>query len=186
MKKLITITVALFLITTSFGQYFDGVLIDGKLELFVDKFKAKGFTAKNENGVAILTGKVALKDVQIFVFTTPITKLVWKITVYMPYQYTWYGIKSEYFSFLDIFKEKYGTPKESFASFLNPYYDGDGYEVSAIKTDKCLYESLWFDVSNMNISLSISKYMQIKILYENAKNADVFQKEMKQKNQNAF
>jgi hypothetical protein len=74
MKKLITITVALFLITTSFGQYFDGVLIDGKLELFVDKFKAKGFTAKNENGVAILTGKVALKDVQIFVFTTPITK----------------------------------------------------------------------------------------------------------------
>lgn len=186
MKKLITITLGLFLMTISYAQYFDGVLIDGKLEVFVDKFKAKGFTAKNENGVAILTGKVALKEVQIFVFTTPITKLVWKIAVYMPEQYTWYAIKSDYLSYLDIFKEKYGMPKESFASFLNPYYDGDGYEVSAIKSDKCLYESLWMDVSNMNISLSISKYMQVKILYENAKNAEVFQKEMKQKNKNSF
>lgn len=186
MKKLITITLALFFITTSYSQYFDGVLIDGKLEVFVEKFKAKGFTHKSESGVAILTGKVALKETQIFVFTTPITKIVWKISVYMPEQTNWYSIKYDYLSYLEILTEKYGTPKDSYSSFLNPYYEGDGYEVSAIKSDKCVYEALWNDVNNMNISVSISKYMQVKIMYENAKNANLFQKEMKQKNNNSF
>lgn len=186
MKHLVTIITALFLITTSYGQYFDGVLIDGKLDVFVNSFKAKGFTYKSESGVAILTGKVALKDAQIFVFTTPTSKIVWKIAVYMPEKTTWYGIKYDYFSYLELLTEKYGTPNDSYSSFLDPYYEGDGYEVSAIRGEKCFYEALWNNVSNMNISVSISKYMQVKFIYENAKNAIIFEKEIKQKNNSSF
>ena len=186
MKKLITITVALFLITSSYAQYFDGVFIGGRLDSFIYKFKKKGFRLEINDGTSFLYGKVAMREVQILVFATPYTNKVYKISVYMPEHNSWYSLKSDYFSYLDILKNKYGLPTESYSTFIDPYYEGDGFEEQAVKMDKTLYEAIWIGYGNTNIAVSISKYMQVKLIYENIINVELFKKEMQKTHNNSF
>ena len=98
---------------------------------------------------------------------TPISKKVWKFAVYLPAQTSWYSIKNQYQAKLSTLKDKYGEPKSSYENFINPYYEGDGYEMSAVTLDKVNYSAFW----DNGISIEISKYKQVKICYENAENS---------------
>jgi hypothetical protein len=50
--------------------------------------------------------------------------------------------------------------------FDSPYFYGDGYELQAVGLEKCHYSALW-EVENTTILLTISKFKQINIQYEN-------------------
>ena len=64
--------------------------------------------------------------------------------------------------------------ERSLSFFDNPFDEGDGYEIQALKADKGHYASYW-DKEGGIIELSISNSYNIAISYEdniNTKNAD--------------
>jgi len=158
--------------------YFNGVKVDGKITQFVEKLKLKGFTVSKtiKNGY-VMSGKFLGKTIELYIFGTPTSKLVTHVDAYFPKQTEWYTIKNEY----ETLKEKvtgiYGNPSEDFAFFSSPYYEGDGYEESAVKIGKCVYSSYWDNSNFWSIILTIEKYMQVSISYENSKNMKIREKE---------
>jgi hypothetical protein len=151
------------------AQSFDGVPISGDLPTAVSRFKSKGYKVKNymEHGV-IMTGRVSLWEVELFIFTTPRSKKVFKMTVYFPEETSWYSLKKTYNQMLNIMKDKYGEPSAIREEFVYPYYEGDGYEMSAVKNEKVQYFGLWvMETKNMNVAVEISKYKQVQLTYEN-------------------
>jgi hypothetical protein len=172
MKKIATfIFVFALLITKSniYGQEFLGIKVGGKLSEVVAKFKLKGFKVTSPDNLnPILTGKAGVSNVEVIIFSSPITKTVFKISVYLPKQNDWESIKSEYEDYLKTLTAKYGTPTSSFNFFSSPYKEGEGDEMNAITMEKCHYSAYW-----ENVSIEISEYKQVKIAYENAKNFEI-------------
>lgn len=166
-----SILLLLFLITTitTFSQEhikFMGIPIDGSIISFVEKLKTKGLVVKNkENGVYVLSGKFASYDnAEIFVFSTPKTNIVFKVVVYLPEKKTWSSIKSQYSDMVDLYSQKYALTAH-FEYFMSPYYEGDSYEEQAVKLEKAIWSS-FFKCDGGAIAVEISKYMQLKIAYE--------------------
>jgi hypothetical protein len=184
MKKILLLCLSLFIKKTINAQFFDGVKIDGSLTSVVENYKKKGYTVvKNiENGVS-MKGKALGDNIELLIFGTPKTKLAYKAVVFLTEEKSWHSIKTSYNDLLENLKSKYGEPNSSYGFFKDPYYEGDGYEVSAVKLEKCFYVSFWEDKDNANIMLSISEYMQVRIGYENAKNILIKEEEQKSQNQ---
>jgi hypothetical protein len=157
----------------SFAQEFLGIKVDGKLNEVVTKFKQKGFTitAPDSNN-PILEGKAGNLNVEIVIFSSPISKTVYKLNVYLPKQTSWSNIKSEYQDYLNTLTDKYGAPTSTYDFFESPYKEGDGDEMLGIEMEKCHYSAFW-----SNVALYISKFKQIKISYENSKNLDISESE---------
>ena len=63
------------------------------------------------------------------------------------------------------FKKKYGEPTEHFEFFSKPYYKGDGYEMQALRLDKCNYAS-YSEKENGTICVEMSKGWHQWIAYE--------------------
>lgn len=190
MKHFKSIFVAILFVLASINaksQYFDGIYVGGSLETLISKYKAKGYIFdKYHEWGAMMQGKVGDKPIELFIFVTPKTKVVCKVTIYLPKKSTWWSIKDDYETNLDMFKSKYGTPDYSFTDFLNPYYEGDGYEMSALELEKVNYAAYWFDKSNANVSVEISKFKQICVTYENVANMKIRKREQEEINSRAF
>jgi hypothetical protein len=163
------------------AQYFNEVKIDGTSTEYLAKIKAKGYVQKElfSNG----NGAILKKELnELYVFWTPKTKLVYKVSIYMPKKDSWYGLKAEYQKYSELLTNKYGSASNTYEYFTKPYYEGDGYELSAVRLDKVTYFTFW-DLSekeNTQIGLSISKYEQIEISYENYKNTLIKETEKKE------
>ena len=182
MKKLITLCL-LALTTTAFSQEFLGIKVDGTKDEIVKKFSEKGFKFVSfKDNYLQLKGIVGTNDVDLNVVFTPKTKIAWKFVVYLPEQTSWYSLKSQYNEYLDMLKAKYGEPKNKYNFFSSPYNEGDGYEMTGVKVDKCNFAAYWED----KYSIEISKFGQVKIAYENPVNSEIFTKEKKELQTNAF
>ena len=169
--------------TTLWGQEFLGVKVDGKKDATIAIFKSKGFILSSDKGnVAVLNGSAGGKKVDLFISYTPISKLVWQFKIFLPEKTSWYSLKAEYQEYLDLLTEKYGEPKDKFNFFSSPYEEGDGYELQAVELEKCSYSAFW----EKYYSVSITKWKQVKIAYENEVNSALDDKETKQINKNAF
>jgi hypothetical protein len=174
---------------TTQAQYVNGVKIDGTVQSVVAQLKTKGFTldSYSPEGFATMKGTFAGNNVELYVFVTPISKKVWKVVIYFPTVSNWYSIKNDYLEVVEVIKDKYGSPEKSFDFFSKPYYEGDGYEMTAVTMEKCFYSSYWsLPHINTNISAEISKYKQIKIAYENVENAETFSNELKKTKRSSF
>lgn len=184
MKKLLFVLLTV-LSTTSFAQSFNGITIGGKLSEFVSAMKEKGYTyvKATETGGAIMSGTLSGNIVELWISVTPKTKLVWKLSIYFPENDSWYSMKSEYEKYKSALTEKYGTPDKTFEFFKSPYYDGDGYEMTAVRVEKAVFSTYWIkNESNYAISLSITKFSQLRISYENVRNSSIDDKEKKEIN----
>ena len=186
MKNLILI-IAIFVSVNIYAQSFDGVPISGDLPTAVAKYKAKGYSLSKyiEQG-AILKGKVAGREIELFVFVTPKTKKVCKMVAFFDEETNWYSLKSTYNTFYEILTEKYGYPDDKFAKFLDPYFEGDGYEMSAVGLDKSLFAAYWYKKDNLTVAVEISKYKQVKLVYENNLMMDIKSKEQSEIESKAF
>lgn len=163
--------------TLTFAQQFDGVTITGDMPTILNKYREKGWKLiKTEPTFAVLTGSIAqYRGVELYISVTPKSKRVYKATVYLPKQTTWSNLKYEYTQFVENMTVKYGSP-ESFQYFKEPYYEGDGYEESALKNEKVVWISFW-ETLNLNLTVEITKYMQVCLTYENPVNVKYFSKE---------
>jgi hypothetical protein len=63
---------------------------------------------------------------------------------------------------------KYGKPDSDFAFFNSPYYEGDGYEESAIKLGKGTFSAFWTSNTEQfgSMHVSIEKNLTVMVRYE--------------------
>ena len=182
MKRLFILTCAiLFAVAVQAQEHmtFKGLPMNCDLASFVSQLEAKGYTKLSiDEDSAFLSGSFAGKDnCTIIVLCTTAAKLVWKVAVYFPEQTSWHSLKSEYNSFKQSYTEKYGTPR-SYEFFSDPYYEGDTYELQALRLDKCTYSS-FYDTPAGYIGLSISSTKKVCVSYEDAINVVIKRNEKK-------
>jgi hypothetical protein len=149
---------------------------DFKLQLQDKGFISRPAFGKDDDNIYSYSGKFIGQDAELMVLVSPKTKMVWKVNVFLPEQYNWSGIKSEFNSLCEKMAEKYGPPSDKYSSFSGPYKEGDGHELQAISEDKCSYEYLWESESGF-ITVKIWGYdgesAQLEVGYEDKKSADV-------------
>lgn len=187
MKKFILTIVLAISVSFISAQSFNGVPLEGDLTTCITRFKAKGFVVNKyiDNG-AILKGKVANYQIELYVFTTPKSKKVYKAVAFVEKDLSWASLKYNYEKFVALFTEKYGTPTNKLERFIDPYYEGDGYEMTAVSTEKCEYYTLWLNTQLMNLGVEISKYEQVKLTYENVAMMEIMRKERAAIESNSF
>lgn len=168
--KHITVIITLFFFLTSYAQKFDGVYIGGDINSCVAAFKAKGYKFVNsyESGVELSITKKG-EPWEVHVMKTPKTNKVWKVSIYLPKRTTWYSLYSDYEEYVEIFTKIYGSPQSQYSNFVSPYELGDGYELQAVRLDKCRYISVW-NAENTTVGIVISKFEQVNLQYENDAN----------------
>jgi len=182
MKKYLLTSFLFLLAYTSFSQEFLGIKVGGTTTECVTKLKTKGFKYISKSGnVTEMKGLVNNINMQLFIVETPLSKKVWKFSIYLPEIKNWYNLKSEYLDYKKTLTEKYGEPEQEFDYFTSPYYEGDGYELSALRIEKCVYSAYW-----KNVNLEISKYSQVRISYENTDNSALDTQEKEKLNKNTF
>jgi len=183
MKKTTIIIVLILLSAIGFSQEFLGIPVGGNRQDVVNKFIAKGFKVylTPSNIVTSMKGKVNNEIIELLIVNTPLTKKVWKFSVYMPKKTTWDDLKSNYNYYVRLFTNKYGEPNSSYDNFISPYYEGDGYEMSAVKLEKTNYVTFWD-----SMYVEISEYQQVGIHYENSENASINRAERDKLNMNTF
>lgn len=152
--------------------------INGTMNEFVTQMKSKGFVHDyTGNDGMIMKGVFAGKDCSIVIVCTPKTKTVWKVAVIFEREYTsWSSLKIDYLEIVNSYIGKYGNPTKKFDFFSNPYEEGDGYELQAVKMDKCYYRTFW-ELERGNIVISIDKNAKISIGYEDKLNSEKLDKE---------
>mgnify|MGYP001259450938 CR=1 FL=1 len=174
MKKLLSLLLALALPLLAFSQeethmMFQGIPIDGSVPSFVQKMENKGWTySRTTNDIIILTGHFASNNAELYIAQTYSSHQVWKVSVFFDEETNWYALKTIYNHFKEMLSTKYGDPSSSCESFDDPYYEGDGYELSATRNDKCHYMTIW-DKDNGLIGVVISDAC-VYICYEDAIN----------------
>lgn len=185
MRKIVNLMVCLCLSIVTFAQdvdsvkhlEFKGIPIDGSLNEFVSKLEAKGFTKTETMGTMVqLKGDFAGESVNVYVVGSEKNKTVWKVAVFFPEKSSWRSLKSDYFDYKELFTKKYGKPKNDYEFFSDPYYEGDGYELSALKRDKCTYCSFYYPEGGI-IMLEISSSECVLVGYEDSTNAKIKSRE---------
>lgn len=179
MQKILFLIFLLFS-TIIQAQMFDGVKIDGPLKSKIFQFREKGYTLVElfpEGRGASFRGNISGRPVEVLIFTTEKTKVVFKAIVYLPKHQNWEDIKYDYSKFVDIFTQKMGEPDNQFSFFRDPYFEGDGFEMQAVALEKVEYSSFWMNRNNTTIALSISKFKQVEIVYENDRNMELAKRE---------
>ncbi len=84
--------------------------------------------------------------------------------VTFPEKVSWHSLKSEYNSFKDSYNDKYGKGR-SYEYFSDPYYEGDGYELQALRLEKCTYIT-FYETQEGNIMLKIGDDKAVQVHYE--------------------
>jgi len=161
MRKLILLLVScLWAISLQAQEHlkFKGVPIDGTLQEFVQKMKAKGFTSVGmQCGIAVLKGDFAgAKECTIGVGTLQGNNLVSKISVAFPEASNWLELYGRYCDLKEMLTEKYGSPSnciEEFQRSYQPQDDADRFYEA--KSDRCKFITT-FSPSTGDIELRIA------------------------------
>lgn len=156
---------------------FKGIPIDGNIDDFANQLELSGFilSGKFEN-IYAFTGQFVTKDVELYVYCTSKTQKVWKVAIYLPAIGSWFNLKDECEYFKNQFSIKYGMPTDQFNFFIEPYFEGDGYELQAFDQEKAIFSSYW-TIHNGTVVVDISKSGQVRLCYEDAENAEIMDKE---------
>ena len=190
MKKIFMAIVLCLVCTFSFGQEhltFKNVEIDGDMLVFCQKMETCGFTTVqqyDDEGIVQMKGTfMGYRDCSLFVIGTQKSKKVWKVIVDIPeVENDFYTLKSQYENAVEAYTKKYGKPDSDFYFFRRPYYEGDGYEMQALRLEKLIATSFWH-INNGTIVVKITKYQNLQIGYEDKKNCEIHSQE-KQENIN--
>lgn len=152
---------------------FRDIPINGSEKEFGNKLLEIGYEATAHPSA--FTGKFIGEDCTIFLLSSEYTKSVYSIGISFNSENRWITLKSTYNNIKEMYSEKYGKPSMSREYFDSPYYDGDGYELSAVKQNKCNYISFW-EMENGSISLAIHTDCSIALLYSDKANKELDKK----------
>lgn len=159
---------------------FKDIPISGNIEVMTEQLQKKGYVLDElDNYVAILKGNFANEDCEIVLYATPITKQMHTVTVSFSKKSSWYSLKTEYLKIKDLITEKYNVSPNSTEKFYTPYYEGDGYEMQALRNDKCAYFST-FKIGNDKIGVYIMEN-KVLLLYQSFYGNSLNEKEENQR-----
>lgn len=162
---------------------FKGIPIEGSVKTFISKLQAQGAKLENtEDDLYFFSDSFAGVSNCTIVVSHYKDSIV-GLNVYLPKKTSWVDLKIDFVKFEESYTKKYGKPSDSFKFFNYPYYEGNGYEMSAVSMGECHYETFW-DVENGWISLEISKSKCIAIQYD-YKNGVRFRKQQQENQVNA-
>ena len=166
MKRVIIVILCGFLTfstTVANNVKFMGISMEAPFSEFVSELSNKCEIVGVNSSVAIFNGDFAgLKDCSIMVGTTDGLLIV--MVVSQEYK-SWQQLKSDYLAITDAYEKKYGTPKQKELSFKGSYYDGDGYEMTAVKNDKCNYTMSYLIDETLLVTIFIGKDSTINFAY---------------------
>lgn len=174
MKKFLLSIIIVFVVSGVWAQdtsqhlKFKNIPITGKMSNMISQLQTVGFEFDTKEGIyAKLDGKFANEDCEVAIVATPKSKEVYMIMVIFDNATSWYSLKSDYLELKKQLKEKYGVKPDSIERFISPYYEGDGYELSATSNDKCIYSSRYY-LDNGEIVLNIAnKHLTIYYIDKN-------------------
>ena len=152
---------------------FMNIPIEGTMRRFAAKMETKGFVLDyaEEDGVQ-MTGTFIGRDCNLYMFKDPKTEKFRVVSVCFKKKYnSWYSLKGSYTKIVNGYIGKYGNPSKTAHTFLYPYYEGDGYEMSAVRSDNCRYWSYW-EFDEGNIIVTILKDAKIMIYYRDKLNGE--------------
>ncbi len=161
MKRLILNVILICITTIAHSQVnrhmtFKDIDINGSTTQFTTKLKAKGYKSTTEAST-LLSGEFAGYTCKVAVYGTAKTDVTYQIIVVFDTKGdSWYSVKGQYNKLKELYTSKYGKPSDSAEWFLSPYYEGDGYELSAIRNNKAFFFTKW-ELSEGNINIMISK-----------------------------
>ncbi len=143
-----------------------GVEINGSQEQFKCKMTAISGMRYDNNTLDIWVyyGKFeGMPETEFYVSDNNDTDKVYKVTMYLPEQSSWDALKSRYMTYFNRFKNYSGLRIESSSTgFDSPYREGDGDEMVAVASDKCNYESTFYN-GQVYIVLRICMFKQVQI-----------------------
>ncbi len=161
---------------------FMGIPINGTSEIFLKQLKEKGFTQISQFESSYkLYGKFANEIVEISVLASPRTNTVCKVIVYFSDKDNWKDLRKDYFAKKNLYRNKYLLTDE-YEFFSSPYDDGDGYEMIAVKREKCNFCS-FYSTEGGHIYIEICDKLCVKVNYEDDINMKVAKSELES---NAF
>lgn len=150
---------------------FMNIPIDGSPSEFSDKMKAKGFKVSNrEPNIIYMKGKYWGENAYICIESTPITNLVYDITVLLSPHNSWQALYNKYKVILKKTTSLYGNPSTEDEYFDYPYDSNNpivkmaGVENSACHFWKCYY------IDNGYVMVLIHPSMRVTISYCNEDN----------------
>lgn len=185
-KLLLTICSSLFCVL-SYAQTehltFKGLPIDGSKQEFVKELQSQGYENAPEMGADdVLSGTFIGRDCYVVIVGTPITNTVWKVGILFKLKYdNWSSIKRAYDELVDIYTEKYGAPILDQKEFKSPWREGDGHELTALRSDRCVYGTMFAytkdGVDIGYVEIRMTTHCQIMIGYQDSINSALLTKE---------
>lgn len=159
---------------------FKGVSIDGTIQDVISKLSKEGFTEVSKGSeVAVMKGEFANRNCNLYIGATSKSKKVYTIMVAFDESNSWYSLKALYRELKESLKNKYNVKPNASEWFAEPYYEGDGYELQALRKDKCFYYSK-FKVNKGEITVYIT-YKEVRIQYTDKINDGIYESEKKTK-----
>ena len=117
----------------------------------------------------IMSGKFIDRNALVTLHATPKTNLFYRANIFFNEHTSWYSLKSEFLEVVKYYKAKYKSISSS-RTFIDPYYEGDGYELQGVSMDKCFYYER-FEAEGGKIPIEISDMKRVQIRYEDKNNA---------------
>ncbi len=117
----------------------------------------------------IMSGKFIDRNALVTLHATPKTNLLYRANIFFNEHTSWYSLKSEFLEVVKYYKAKYKSISSS-RTFIDPYFEGDGYELQGVSMDKCFYYER-FEAEGGKISIEISDMKRVQIRYEDKNNA---------------
>lgn len=155
---------------------FKNIPIAGDINDFIGQLQSIGYELEQPFNpvykLAVLRGSFAGNtDCAIVAFSTPKSHLTKGVMIHLREHQVWYNLKDQYEKIKSQLSKKYGTP-ESYEYFLDPYYEGDGYELTALGSDHCTYSST-FELENGKVILFLTSDAKVSIMYQDKINAEI-------------
>lgn len=154
---------------------FKGIEINGTLDEFASRLENVGFSPTGDESV--FKGQFAGDDCNIYIMTTK-GGLVYSVCAVRSKKSTWASLKLDYKTLKEGYINKYGTPLVDVHRFSSPYYEGDGYEITAVRTKKVIYMSSWH-LDNGSISEIILDDCSVALYYTDNINDAINESEKK-------
>ena len=164
-----------------------GIPIDGPSSSFIAKLKAAGLKTNvrfsEALGRPILDGDFANLSDCTYSFLETKDGTVCKVIIMSDHITGWYSCKSKYEDLKELLRTKYKVDG-IYELFRSPYYEGDGYELSAISQEKAMWKTYFScDEGHISISIDASNTSEgyITVVYEDEINMSKFVAEREKK-----
>lgn len=158
--------------------------ITGDVNSFINLLLKNGYSLAEPynytyNAASLMGSFAGNSDCQIGVIGTPKSHIACTVMIFLQEHHIWYSIKDQYEKIKNQLIKKYGSP-ESHEYFLDPYYEGDGSELTALYSQHCAFIST-FDTPNGKVSVSMTGDAKVLIAYQ-----DKINNELKDKEENSI